>query len=194
MISSSTKRFWSRQGVQVLAGCRHQSERNLRWRRYYTGVLPLVPEGAARLLRRLKMSYDVQVWSVDFPSLPSHLPNSAEWVGGRSTWTYSGRVWEIAVGSPDCALPEDVPEEVQAVLPGIQFRTEFNLTPFNAGGEALRRLTGAAKHLAKMSRGVVLDPQNETVSLPSGVVRLSPLGQATDTSLLTMKWCSWKAR
>jgi hypothetical protein len=134
------------------------------------------------------VSYDLQIWSVLRPSLPDHLPGRAEWTDTGTAWAYTKPTWQITTRLPDHVERDDVPDEIVTLLPAIEFLTEFNLSPVDAGPSARRALDRIAKRFAKAVHGIVVNPQDETVTLPSGVKRLSPLGNAQEASLLTMKW------
>jgi hypothetical protein len=134
------------------------------------------------------MSFDLQIWSVDRPRFPEQLPDESDWVGDDGSWFYSGNKWQVSVHS-DAVLPEDIPAEVQSMLAGIGFLTEINLSPFDAGAKGRKWLSRTARELAKLSRGVIADPQDGTVALPGRLKRFSALEKSDAASLLTMKWC-----
>jgi len=116
------------------------------------------------------MSYDLQVWS----ALPIHRDAFCEpesWEQGPSCWTHARRNWQIVVSASDRVQPEDVPEEVSRLLPGIEWLTNLNVEG-RATAEAFRLAKSTANHIAQAGHGVVLDQQEGLVWLPSGVKRL----------------------
>lgn len=140
------------------------------------------------------MSYDLQIWSVD-PVTPSALPEPAAWraAGGASgSWTRTGRGWQIEVTASRRALPEDLPAQVAAALPGIAHVADLGLGPIGAPESAYEQLRRAASALAKQAHGVVLDPQTGTLTTPRGVTRLQPLAAEESVTLLALSW--WFAR
>src|SRR5579872_6585566 len=119
------------------------------------------------------MSFDLQIWSVERPSFPEHLPDKSDWVEGDRSWIHSGNDWQVSVRPSDAVLPEDILGEVQPMLAGIRFLIEINLSPFDAGAKGRKWVSRTARELAKLSRGVITDPQDGTVALPGGLKRLS---------------------
>ena len=134
------------------------------------------------------MSFDLRIWSVSPVSLAEGLSESVGWHEQSGGWSYEGKRWNIVVGSSDRVEPEDVPEEVMTILPGIAFMTELNLSPIDAADAGRRFLTRTAKSLAKAAYGVIEDPQNDTIITPSGVKRFISLPANESASLLAMSW------
>ncbi len=120
------------------------------------------------------MSYDLQIWSIR--------PVAA----GKSR-VIPGKNWQIVINESDTVLPEDIEEEISALLPGISYLTELNLE--GASTQAAKKLLAStAKAEAQRAHGVVYDPQTDRVSTPSGVVRyLRPKKEKTFT-ILTLSW------
>jgi hypothetical protein len=87
-------------------------------------------------------------------------------------------------------LAEDVPEAVAAALPGIAWLTLLSLEPIGAGEPARRVLTRAASALAKSAHGVVLDPQEDTVTTPAGVKKWVSGGASENASVVNLSWWS----
>jgi hypothetical protein len=117
------------------------------------------------------MSYDVQLFSVDAPSVAA-LQRS------RS---------QISVDGPAGVEAEDIPEQVRALLPGIRFLTEFHLEG-DAPESALRKLLSIARDAARAARGVVVDQQEATIETPRGVQRLVVARESTAGGLLQLSW------
>lgn len=85
-------------------------------------------------------------------------------------------------------LPEDLPEEVAGALPGIGYLTELNLTPINASESTKSFAVRTAVAIAKTSHGVMLDPQTQAVTLPSGVRRYTKPAPDGNASALSFSW------
>ena len=70
--------------------------------------------------------------------------------------------WQVVAGPVHPVEPEDVPEAVRALLPGIGHMVELNLEPAAAPQSARALLKRAAKALAFAGHGGVVDPQTDT--------------------------------
>jgi hypothetical protein len=118
------------------------------------------------------MSYDLEVWSVrellDGPS-----DAEAKWRASAGGWALSSDGWQFLIDRSCHIEPEDMPDEVARSLPGIQFVTRFYLE----GDQSPRQIANAkniAKSIAKSIHGVVVDPQEDVLLLPSGIKRITP--------------------
>jgi len=116
------------------------------------------------------MSYDLEIWSVR-PFEPASMPKGTGVTSAGRDYAVLGCGWQIVINSSDKMLPEDLPDEVAAALPGIRYLTELNLE-----GKATHRtrtvLQSTANKIAQRMHGVVLDPQRDLIITPSGVTRL----------------------
>jgi hypothetical protein len=132
------------------------------------------------------MSYDLQVWSVRALQ-PDAFRQPELWERGASSWTHARKNWQIVISASDRVEPEDIPEEVSKLLPGIEWLTNLNLEGKRTA-EALRLSQSTAIDIARSSHGAVLDPQGDSVRLPSGVKRLM-LPRSKDTfEVVSMSW------
>ncbi len=152
----------------------------------------MAPGGAPDVPGFLAMSYDLQVWSVEPVALPQALPEPTKWRAAGAAWTRAGRAWQIEVCGSSRALPEDLPAGVDAALPGIAHLAELGLEPSGAPESAYGLLLRTASALAKQAHGVVLDPQEGTLTTPRGVRRVQPLQAEESVTLLALSW--WFAR
>jgi hypothetical protein len=136
------------------------------------------------------MSYDISVWCLEPFRDPSALPNAGSWTVRESHWSIEGKGWILNSGPSDIVLPEDIPEDVVPVLPGIQHVVHLTLEPIDAPEAGFKALRKAAKTIAKASRGVVLDPQAGSVELPGGVNRYVPPKREKESrvAILEMSW------
>lgn len=134
------------------------------------------------------MSYDLQVWCVRRPDLPDALPEVTKWCEEGECWVRSGRGWQIVVSPPAETFDEDVPEGVAAALPGIRYLVSLTLEPLGAPTAAFQVLGKITRAIAKSGHGVTLDPQEDTVTLASGVKRYVPQKRPDRFSLLNLSW------
>ena len=132
------------------------------------------------------MSYDLQIWSVR--AFDSSTLESAEWKHPMDAqWIFEGKTWQISIFRSTKLLPEDVPNEIGGLLPGIQYLTEMNLEG-KSTDEALKLAQTTANNVAKTLHGIVFDPQEDTATTPRGVKRfIAPHKQET-FSVLSMSW------
>jgi hypothetical protein len=134
------------------------------------------------------MSYDLQVWSVNPASFSQHFPDSTDWKSDNDFWLYQRRSWKISICRSVRALPEDLPFEVSRALPGIGYLTELNLAPINASEPARKFVLRTAIAIAKAAYGVVFDPQDNTLTLPSGVRRFVKPPSDESASIINFSW------
>jgi hypothetical protein len=134
------------------------------------------------------VSYDLKVWSTEVGKVPDALPEPEKWALCKGLWTRQGKGWQISIGPCSQVLPEDIPAEIDELLPGIAFVTEISLAPITAGASARALLTRVATSLAKSAHGVVLDPQADSITTAKGVSRLKPLGSGESASVLALSW------
>jgi hypothetical protein len=133
------------------------------------------------------MSYDLEIWSVR-PFEPAFMRRGkgAEH-SARNDYTISGNGWQIVINSSDKILPEDIDTEISAAVPGIRYLTEVNLEGA-ATKQALKLLQSTSKEIAKRMHGVVLDPQSDRITTPSGVTRFIPAKKEKTFSVLNLSW------
>jgi hypothetical protein len=130
------------------------------------------------------------VWTTRPPELPSWLPDAALWQEQGGVWIRGRAAWQIVAGPAHRVEPEDVPEAVRALLPGISHMVELNLEPTAAPQAARTLLTRAAKALAAMGHGVVLDLQASTATTPAGVPRYVAPSAGASLTALELSWFS----
>src|SRR3954469_475823 len=133
------------------------------------------------------MSYDLQIWSVH-PFEQAFMGSRKG--GGRSSrndYTFSGKGWQIVINSSDKILPEDIEPQISSTVPGIRYLTELNLEG-KATKETFKLLHSTAKAIAKSMHGVVLDPQSDQITTPSGVTRFIPPKKEKTFSVLNLSW------
>jgi hypothetical protein len=134
------------------------------------------------------MSYHVSVWCVR-PLLDSTLDELGTWERHGDARSISGKGWVLHAGPSDRVLPEDIPEEVMAALPGIEHVAHLSLEPINAPKAGALLLRKAAAAIAKAGHGVILDPQQDSLQLASGAKRyVSAKPTTARVSQLELSW------
>src|SRR5262245_23464200 len=134
------------------------------------------------------MSFDLQLWSIQPVGLHHDLPDAEAWHALDNGWSWEGHDWQIAAGHSNRVAPEDIPDEVAKLLPGISFLTEISLSPITAGANARRLIDRIAMKLAKKAHGVIFDPQTDRVTTARGVTRLTSLGSRESASVIALSW------
>jgi hypothetical protein len=133
------------------------------------------------------MSYDLNIWSVR-PFDPAYLKQRESWKQlSDNFWYWPGKGWQIALEASTRVEPEDVPEEVAGLLPGIGWLTELNLEG-DAPNAAMALARKSAKEIAKAAHGVVDDPQEDSIITPAGVKRYVPPKGEKKFSVLSFSW------
>jgi hypothetical protein len=132
------------------------------------------------------MSYDLQIWSVR-PLDQDAFRHPEMWQKQTSAWILERKNWQIVVSSSDKVTQHDIPEEIRGLLPGIEWLTNINLEG-KATAEAHRLAQSSATDIARWTHGAVLDQQDGSIRLPSGVKRfLSPRSKET-FDVLSLSW------
>lgn len=132
------------------------------------------------------MSYDLQIWSVRRFE-PTFLGGAKGSNRAANQSTLSGAGWQIVINASDRVLPEDVEDEISALVPGIGFLTELNLEGKKTT-QAVKLLHSTANNIAKRAHGVVVDPQSDSVRTPAGVTRFIPPKKEKSFSVLNLSW------
>jgi hypothetical protein len=133
------------------------------------------------------MSYDLNIWSVR-PFDPAQLKQREKWKQlSDNFWHWPGKGWQIALEASTRVEPEDVPEEVAGLLPGIGWLTELNLEG-DAPNAAMALARKSAKEIAKAAHGVVEDPEEDAIITPTGVKRYVPPKSEKKFSVLNFSW------
>jgi hypothetical protein len=100
-----------------------------------------------------------------------------------------GKGWLVNAEASSC-MSEDIPDHVGEHLPGIEHVVDLSLEPIDAPSAGQTAIWKVARTIAKASRGVIEDPQEDAVELPSGVKRYTPIKHEADkrVSVVTMSW------
>jgi hypothetical protein len=134
------------------------------------------------------MSYDIEIWAARTPDWDGFLADEAGWEQQGDSWIRPGRDWQVVVFREQRVEAEDIPTDVDQALPGIRFLLQIHLEPLGAPKSAYRVLHRTLKRLAKDSHGVILDPQTDEITLPSGVRRYQKVSTQEKLELLELSW------
>ncbi len=137
------------------------------------------------------VSYDLSVWCVDPFTDAAGLPDRHRWSLHGDQWSREGKGWLLNAGPSVAVTAEDIPEQVEPLLPGIQHVVYLTLEPSGAPEAAFKALRTAASDIARTSRGVVLDPQLDSVELARGVKRYVPVKGAKEARLAVLDMTWW---
>ena len=132
------------------------------------------------------MSYDIRIWSVNKPEYGDILKDKG-FERINSSFIYSHNRWQIVIGDPCSIDQEDIPKEIIAVLPGIQYVTEFNVEG-DYPQKAMQLLDSISINIAKKAFGIVVDEQEGTVRTAAGVKRFTSIPKDVDETYISMAW------
>jgi hypothetical protein len=134
------------------------------------------------------MSYHVSVWCIR-PLLDAILQELGTWQHHGDRRSISGNGWILHAGPSSRVLPEDIPEEVMAALPGIEHVAHLTLEPINAPKAGALLLRKVAAAIAKAGHGVIFDPQQDSLQLAAGAKRYVSAKPTVDrVSQLELSW------
>ena len=119
------------------------------------------------------MSYDLKIWSSG--KMPGNNPllTDAGYKFNNDFIVREGNGWQVVISHSAVVELEDIPDTIMQSLPGISYMTEINIEPISAPDKIKNETLRLCKTLAKEMKGVVEDPQDGTVKLPSGVKKVS---------------------
>lgn len=106
---------------------------------------------------------------------------------GENYFSLQGKGWHFIFQSADRVEPEDIPASVFRELPGIGYFIHAYIegaAPVSAREQAIR----LAKKIARNSRGVLVNPQDDTVEMARGVKRVDLAGLPKEESTLHLSW------
>jgi hypothetical protein len=134
------------------------------------------------------VSYDLEIWSVDEPSVSEIFSPSDGWVTKGSQCLYQSETWGLIIGPSDRVLTEDVPPEILNALPGISYLTPLHLSPISASETARQFALRAAAAITKRVHGAMFDPQTGAIALSTGVVWFMSRGPDKNARLIKISW------
>jgi len=111
-----------------------------------------------------RKSYVLQVWSAH-PVGTASFRKPGLWKQEANAWAHQEKRWQLVICQSDRLLPEEVPNEVASLLPGIEYLTELNLEGQAPGG-GYKLAQSTANDLARAAHDVVADPQESFFRLP----------------------------
>lgn len=132
------------------------------------------------------MSIDLQIWAAT-PVNSNCFGDRSKWESRQLGWSRISQNWQILVSRSYRVEPEDVPEDINRLLPGIRWMTNLNLEG-KTSSDGLRLLHSTASDLARSTRGAVFNPQEDSVRLPSGVKRLMSPRSKESFDVISMSW------
>jgi hypothetical protein len=132
------------------------------------------------------MSYDLEIWSVrELLDGPGDV--EAKWAKSAEGWALGSGRSQFLIDRSYRIEPEDMPDEVAGSLPGLQFLTRFYLE----GDQSPRQVASAksiAKRIARSIHGIVVDPQEDLLLLPSGIKRMERPERDERFTILKFTW------
>ncbi len=137
------------------------------------------------------MSYDLNLWTIDqvpATAIKELLPKAE--VRDHCV-QLEGDGWLITIENSVEVESEDIPDAVMAAWPGIAWMTAVNIEPIHGPGAVKREVKRVLKALAKDFRGVVEDPQADTVTLPTGSKRFRPPARVPDAKVSILNLNYW---
>jgi hypothetical protein len=134
----------------------------------------------------VEMSVDLRVWTSEEVDLKEALPFDtwSEFPDGHLE--YATKNYKAFAFPGSRVFVEDVPAEVNALVPGIAWVVELGLEGGTSAAE--KTLTTIALAVARSGHGVIEDPQEGTVRVPSGVRRYLKSPKEDRIDVLVLAW------
>ena len=134
------------------------------------------------------MSYDLQMFSCSEPNSElACLATEEGFERGENTFFLRGKNWQLIFHSADKVEPEDIPVSVFRELPGIGYLTLANIegaAPASIRAKAIR----FAKKLVRASRGILVNPQEDTIETARGLKRVDLANVPKEEGELKLTW------
>ena len=135
------------------------------------------------------MSYDLKIWSSGQMPENNSLLADAGYKLGNDFFVREGDGWQAIISRSVTVEPEDIPDTIMQALPGISYMTEINIEPISAPDKVRNETLRLCKALATEIKGVVEDPQDGTIKMPSGVKKVSYNNQKDKNQpLISLIW------
>lgn len=131
------------------------------------------------------MSYDVDVWLRRPVVLEELLPESDGWVDHGGLRVRHGESWQILVGPLDRIEAEDVPREIETVIPGVAWLVGVTLE--GSRSAALETLPAVLRQLAVAGDGAVED-RGLLITADGSIHRRRPARPPRVIDLLKLSW------
>jgi superfamily I DNA and RNA helicase len=134
------------------------------------------------------MSYDLQIWSAKKLNFQDEYFQKDSFKQMKDALVYESKDWQIVI-SESCEVDEeDIVPEIFSLLPGMKYLTEINLEPISAPKNAIKTLKTIAKHIAKLTYGVIVDEQADVILTPSGIKRVENFTVKENKNVVSMSW------
>ena len=135
------------------------------------------------------MSYDLKIWSSGQLPQDSPLMHGAGYNFGNDFFVREGNGWQVVISPSFVVEAEDIPDTIMQALPGISYVTEINIEPISAPDKVKNETLRLCKALATEIKGVVENPQDGTVKMPSGIKKVSYSNpKDEDKALISLIW------
>jgi hypothetical protein len=134
------------------------------------------------------MSYDLQIFTCSEPmSELMRLALEEGFEHTETTFILRGSTWQMLFHSADKVEPEDIPPAVFRELPGLRYMVTVNIEG-NAPIAVRTRAIRLAKKLARTTRGVLVNPQEDTTETARGIKRVDFANAPEEQTFLTLSW------
>ncbi|HVU27874.1 MAG TPA: hypothetical protein VHG71_09085 [Verrucomicrobiae bacterium] len=134
------------------------------------------------------MSYDLQIYSCSDPNVELvRLAVEEGFERNGNAFSLRGKNWQLIFHSTDKVEPEDIPASVFRELPGITYLTEANLEGA-ASATDRAKVIRVAKKFARATRGVLVNPQEDTIETARGLKRVDLANVPKEESTLKLSW------
>ena len=131
------------------------------------------------------MSYDLRIWASKKLLVGNALLTKNGYKGDGDFFVRERDGWQVTIHLCDVE-PEDIRDEIMQALPGIAYLLEISVEGA-ASEKNVRETLRFSKSLAKDVKGVVEDPQTDTIILSAGTKKMSDgnisKGDRTEISL-----------
>jgi len=133
------------------------------------------------------MSYDLEIWSIKQVDLTELLTkNNCKRAG--DDFSYEAKGWRIVINPQNAVMDEDIPLQIMGALPGIKFQLEINLEPITAPKKAISLVKKISSEIAKLTSGIIIDHQKDTVTTPKGAKRFIQVEKFPKMDIVELSW------
>ncbi|HXC99464.1 MAG TPA: hypothetical protein VN048_08995 [Verrucomicrobiae bacterium] len=134
------------------------------------------------------MSYDLQIYSCSEPcSEFARIANEEGFEHGEASFSLQSKNWQLVFHYAGKIEPEDIPAAVFQELPGIAYLTEAHIEGAASATDRARAIR-IAKKLARATRGVLVNPQEETTETARGIKRVDLANLPKGEDVFQLSW------
>jgi hypothetical protein len=134
------------------------------------------------------MSYDLQIYSCSDPNVELiRLAVEENFERNGNAFSLRGKNWQLVFHSADKVELEDIPASVFRELPGIAYLTLANLEGAASVGDRAKAIR-IAKKFARATRGVLVNPQDDTIETARGSKRVDLTNAPKEEGTLKLSW------